>query len=146
MLAALVRFSIERRAVVFVAAAVLVAYGVFALRGAGLDIFPEFAPKLVVVQTEAPGFSAEQVEQRVTRVLESERLTTGPEVERFEEALAKTVGARGAVAVSSGTAALHAACFAAGVRPGDEVVVSYDATFSNVSFVRSICRTAMPPS
>ncbi|MGR8920573.1 MAG: efflux RND transporter permease subunit [Gammaproteobacteria bacterium] len=71
MLSALIRFSIERRGVVLTAAAVLVAYGLYALAGAGLDIFPEFAPKLVVIQTEAPGFSAEEVELRVTRPLET---------------------------------------------------------------------------
>ena len=47
MLTALVRFAIERRGVVLTAAVVLVAYGLYVLRGAGLDIFPEFAPQLV---------------------------------------------------------------------------------------------------
>lgn len=61
--------------------------------------------------------------QAVVDVLRSDYLTTGPTVERFEQALAARVGALGAVAVSSGTAALHAACFAAGVREGDEVLV-----------------------
>ena len=70
MLSALVRFSIARRGVVLVAACALVAYGVFKLSRTGLDIFPEFAPKLVVVQTEAPGLVAEQVEVLVTQPLE----------------------------------------------------------------------------
>ncbi len=70
MLSALVRFAIERRAVVLVAALALVVYGVFKLSNTGLDIFPEFAPKLVIVQTEAPGLSAEQVEVLVTQPLE----------------------------------------------------------------------------
>jgi perosamine synthetase len=61
--------------------------------------------------------------QAVLAVLRSDRLTTGPQVEAFERALAQTVGASHAVAVSSGTAALHAAMFAAGVGTGDEVVV-----------------------
>jgi perosamine synthetase len=59
----------------------------------------------------------------VLEVLRSEWLTTGPKVEEFEVAFAGATGAREAVAVSSGTAALHAAMFAIGVGPGDEVIV-----------------------
>lgn len=59
----------------------------------------------------------------VAKALGGESITTGPEVDAFEDALAGAVGARHAVVVSNGTAALHAACFAAGVGPGDEVVV-----------------------
>ena len=57
----------------------------------------------------------------VTEVLRSDWLTTGPMVDRFEQAIADYVGAKYAVAVSSGTAALHAAMFAIGIGPGDEV-------------------------
>lgn len=71
MLSALVRFAIERRVVVLAAAFALVVYGVFELANTGLDIFPEFAPKLVIVQTEAPGYTAEQVEALVTHPLEN---------------------------------------------------------------------------
>ncbi len=60
----------------------------------------------------------------VVRVLRSDWLTTGPNVARFEEAFAGQVGAKYAVAVSNGTAALHAAVFAAGIGPGDAVVVT----------------------
>jgi len=59
----------------------------------------------------------------VVDVLRSDWLTTGPMVERFERAFARYVGAAEAVAVSSGTAALHAAMFALGIGPGDEVIV-----------------------
>lgn len=59
----------------------------------------------------------------VTKVLRSKWLTQGPTVEKFEKALAKKVGAKFAVAFNSGTAALHAAYFAAGVGKGDEVIV-----------------------
>lgn len=59
----------------------------------------------------------------VVAALRSDWLTTGPRVPEFEGAFAKVVGARFAVAVSSGTAALHAAIAAADVGPGDEVVV-----------------------
>jgi perosamine synthetase len=61
--------------------------------------------------------------QTVVDVLRSDWLTTGPNVAAFEQALAQQVGAEYAVAVSNGTAALHAAAFAAGIRPGDEVIV-----------------------
>lgn len=60
----------------------------------------------------------------VTDVLRSTWLTTGPMVETFEERFAKYVDTWFAVAVSSGTAALHAAVFAAGVGPGDEVITT----------------------
>ncbi|OHB66423.1 MAG: UDP-4-amino-4,6-dideoxy-N-acetyl-beta-L-altrosamine transaminase, partial [Planctomycetes bacterium RBG_13_63_9] len=56
-------------------------------------------------------------------VLQSDYLTTGPVVERFERAFAQWVGTTQAVAVSSGTAALHAAMFALRIGPGDEVIV-----------------------
>jgi perosamine synthetase len=59
----------------------------------------------------------------VVDALRSDYLTSGPRIAAFEAALAARVGAGWAVAVSSGTAALHAACFAAGIREGDEVVV-----------------------
>lgn len=59
----------------------------------------------------------------VVAALRSDWLTTGPRVEAFEQAVAAYVGAREAVAVSNGTAALHAAMYAVGVGPGDEVLV-----------------------
>lgn len=61
--------------------------------------------------------------EAVTDVLTGDFLTQGPAVERFEAALADAVGARHAVAVSNGTAALHLACLAAGLGPGDTAVV-----------------------
>lgn len=60
----------------------------------------------------------------VVEVLKSDYLTTGPKIEEFEEKFAAYVGAKYAVAVSNGTAALHAACFAAGIGPGDEVITT----------------------
>jgi len=61
--------------------------------------------------------------EAVVRVLRSDWLTTGPAVSAFEAAFAETVGAQHAVAVSSGTAALHTAAFAVGIGPGDKVIV-----------------------
>ena len=55
---------------------------------------------------------------QVVEVLHSDWLTTGPMVERFETAVARFVGSKCAVAVSSGTAALHAAMNAVGIRTG----------------------------
>lgn len=62
--------------------------------------------------------------QAVVDVLRSDYLTTGPKVTEFENIVANYVGAKYAVAVSNGTAALHIACLAAGIQPGDEVIVS----------------------
>jgi perosamine synthetase len=61
--------------------------------------------------------------QAVGEVLRSDWLTTGPHVADFEGSFAGATGAREAVAVSSGTAALHAAMHALGIGPGDEVIV-----------------------
>lgn len=60
----------------------------------------------------------------VVECLRGNYLTTGPTVREFEEQLAQTVGAKYAVAVSSGTAALHIACLAAGIKEGDEVITT----------------------
>jgi len=62
--------------------------------------------------------------QAVVEVLRSDWLTTGPKVDEFEAAFAARVGARHAVSFTSGTAALHAAAFAAGLRPGDEAITT----------------------
>ena len=62
--------------------------------------------------------------QAVVDVLKGDYLTTGPFVKEFEDKVASYVGAKYAVAVSNGTAALHMACFAAGIKEGDEVIVS----------------------
>ncbi|MBM4431304.1 MAG: UDP-4-amino-4,6-dideoxy-N-acetyl-beta-L-altrosamine transaminase [Chloroflexi bacterium] len=59
----------------------------------------------------------------VVEALRSDWLTTGPKVAEFEQAFANFVGARKATAVSNGTAALHAAMYALGIGPGDEVIV-----------------------
>jgi perosamine synthetase len=59
----------------------------------------------------------------VLEVLSSDWLTTGPKIDEFEKAVSDYVGTRYAVAVSSGTAALHCAMYALGVEPDDEVIV-----------------------
>lgn len=62
--------------------------------------------------------------EAVVGALNSGWLTTGPKVAEFETAFAKAVGTGYAVAVSSGTAALHAAAFAAGIGPADDVITT----------------------
>jgi perosamine synthetase len=62
--------------------------------------------------------------QAVVDVLRSDWLTTGPKVGEFEEAFAARVGSTHAVSFSSGTAALHAAAFAAGLTTGDEAITT----------------------
>jgi len=60
----------------------------------------------------------------VSAVLRGNWLTQGPNIEKFERAVADYCGAKYAVAVANGTAALHAACHAAGLRNGDELITS----------------------
>ncbi len=70
MLASLIRFSIRNYGVVIAIAALILLVGSYRLATAGLDIFPEFSPKQVIIQTEAHGLSAEQVEVLVTQHIE----------------------------------------------------------------------------
>lgn len=60
----------------------------------------------------------------VTTVLQSDYLTQGPEIKAFEDAFAAYIGAKYAVAVSNGTAALHLAAMALNVQPGDKVITT----------------------
>ncbi len=60
----------------------------------------------------------------VTDTLRSDFLTCGPKVKELEQRLLDYTGAKYAVAVSNGTAALHCACIAAGVGPGDEIITT----------------------
>lgn len=60
----------------------------------------------------------------VVSTLKSDYLTCGPATEAFEESIKQATGAQYVTAVSNGTAALHVACLAAGIKPGDEAIVS----------------------
>lgn len=71
MLNAIVRFSIRFRGIVIALACALLGYGIFALSHVPYDVFPEFAPPQVSIQTEAPGLSPEQVEVLVTQPIEN---------------------------------------------------------------------------
>lgn len=56
--------------------------------------------------------------QAVVNVLKSDYLTTGPNIEKFEQMVAEYTNTKYAVAISNGTSALHAACYAAGITEG----------------------------
>ncbi|HLQ45476.1 MAG TPA: efflux RND transporter permease subunit, partial [Planctomycetaceae bacterium] len=71
MIRGLITFSLRYPPVVMLLAIVLLVAGGVALRDATWDVFPEFAPPQVVVQTEAPGFSTEEVEQLIAIPIES---------------------------------------------------------------------------
>lgn len=75
--------------------------------------------------------------EAVVKVLRSDYLTTGPVIQQFELEMAHYTGAKYAVAFSNGTAALHAACFAAGISEGDEVIttpMTFAATANSVLY------------
>jgi len=71
MLQAIVQFSLRYRSVVLTLACLVVAYGIWVAAHAKLDVFPDFVPPQVTVQTEAPGLAPEQVETLVTRPVEN---------------------------------------------------------------------------
>jgi UDP-4-amino-4,6-dideoxy-N-acetyl-beta-L-altrosamine transaminase len=75
--------------------------------------------------------------QAVVEALKSDYLTTGSRVNEFEERLAEYCGAKYAVVVSSGTSALHCACYAVGIKNGDEVIttpITFFATLASIMF------------
>lgn len=78
---------------------------------------------------------AEDLRAAFERVLASSSFVSGAEVERFEQVLAEQVGVPHAVAVGSGTAALHLALAAAGVGPGDEVILPPNTFFATAEAV-----------
>ena len=71
MLKRLVETSLRFRGIVIALACVVAGYGLYTAATAKRDVFPEFAPPQVVIQTEAPGLSPEQVEMLVTRPIET---------------------------------------------------------------------------
>ena len=71
MLSAIVGFSVRFRGIVIALAVVLLLYGLSVLSSTRYDVFPEFAPPRVAIQTEAPGFTPEQVEVLVTTPIEN---------------------------------------------------------------------------
>ena len=75
-----------------------------------------------MIKLARPEIGAAEIDA-VARVLETGMLVEGVNVAAFETAVGRYTGARHAIAVSSGTAALHLALVAVGVGPGDEVIV-----------------------
>ena len=82
----------------------------------------ERTPRRYVIKLAHP-IVDEAAERAVLEALRSGQLAQGPRVAAFEEGFARYVGARHAVALNSGTAALHVALVASGVGPSDDVVV-----------------------
>lgn len=83
--------------------------------------------------------------QAVVEALRSDFITTGPKVEEFENAIAEYCGARYAIAVSNGTAALHIAALALDLKEGDEGITSPNTFLSSgncIAFCRGIPRFA----
>lgn len=71
MMAAIVRFSIRFYGVIIGLAILIVLYGSYSLTRSNLDVFPEFSPTQIIIQTESPGLSAELVESLVTQPIET---------------------------------------------------------------------------
>ena len=71
MLTAIVRFALRFRGIVLALALALLGYGLYTLTQAKFAVFPEFAPPMVSIQTEAPGLSPEEVELLVTQPIEN---------------------------------------------------------------------------
>jgi perosamine synthetase len=94
-----------------------------------------------VISIAAPIVEGEEIDA-VNGVLRSGMLAQGPKVAEFEEAFAQYCGSKYALAVNSGTAAIHAALFAAGVGPGDEVLTT---PFSFVATVNPIIMVGAKP-
>jgi CzcA family heavy metal efflux pump len=71
MMSAIVKFSIRFHGVIIGLATLVVMYGLYSLTRSNLDVFPEFSPTQIIVQTESPGLSAELVETLVTQPIEN---------------------------------------------------------------------------
>lgn len=82
----------------------------------------EARPALKALPFHVPAIQEEEI-QAVVEALRSGWISTGPKTKCFEEAFAKYIGVRHALAVSSGTAALHLSLEAIGLKEGDEVLV-----------------------
>lgn len=81
--------------------------------------------------------------QAVIDTLHSPNLTQGPRIAEFERAIANYVGAKYAIAFCNGTAALHGACYAAGIEEGDEVITSPITFAASANCVRYVGGTVV---
>ena len=71
MMSAIVRFSIRFSGVIISLACLIIFYGIYSLTNGNLDVFPEFSPTQIIIQTESPGLSAELVESLVSQPIET---------------------------------------------------------------------------
>ena len=71
MMSSIVRFAIRYYGVVIGLASLVVLYGIYSLTRSNLDVFPEFSPTQIIIQTESPGLSAELVESLVSQPIET---------------------------------------------------------------------------
>ena len=94
-----------------------------------------------MIQIAAPIIGEEEI-RNVMKVLHSGMLAQGPYVRQLEEEFAKLCGTKYAVAVNSGTAALHTSLYASGIRPGDEVIT---VPFTFVASANSIIMQGAKP-
>jgi len=103
----------------------------------GLTAPPQTEPRREWLPFHVPSIGEEEIAE-VVDTLRSGWVTAGPKVQRFEQDFAQLLGTEGALALSSGTAALHLALCAAGVRPGDDVIVptyTFTATAEVVTYL-----------
>jgi len=96
---------------------------------------------MIEIPLSAPDIAEEDI-AAVTHVLRTSQLSRGPQVEQFESAMASYIGVPYAVAVSSGTAALHLALLALGIGLGDEVIVP---TFAFVAVASAVLYVGARP-
>lgn len=71
MMSALVRFAIRYSGVIIGLATLMIIYGIYSLTRSNLDVFPEFSPTQLIIQTEAPGLSTDLVEKLVSQPIEN---------------------------------------------------------------------------
>ncbi len=92
-------------------------------RDHGRDAHATFENSMPSISLSRPDITQREIDA-VLEVLHTPTLSIGPRVVEFEEKVAKAVGRRHAVAVSSGTSGLHCAMIAAGIKAGDEVITT----------------------
>lgn len=106
----------------------------------GATIIMEKYPKFISYGSQAID---EDDIQSVIETLLSPNLTQGPKITQFEQAIANYVGTKYAVAFCNGTAALHGACYAAGISEGDEVITSPITFAASANCVRYVGGTVV---
>ena len=94
-----------------------------------------------MINVAQPSFGQEEIDA-VVKVLQSGIIAQGPQVAKFEKQFAAFCGAKYAVATNSGTAALHAALYACGIKEGDEVITT---PFTFVATANAIIQQGATP-